>query len=154
MSVRRPEENGGPRRDGPVHKSLPNFWVVNILAPSPLATLPGQSMESGFCVSSAEGCSQSQSGTSGTSTKGRGHTNSKSAVLTAVPMSAAEPQFTCLVISNSWPTYFQKNLRWLTIIRRKVRITGLLERELKHQEAGKALSCPPLFHVAMDTGYL
>lgn len=43
MRVQRHEEKWGPRRVGPVHKGLPNFRILNILAPAP-------------CYSSRWGC--------------------------------------------------------------------------------------------------
>lgn len=48
MRVRRCKEKWGPRRDGPVHKSIPNFRRVNILA-LPLAALPGGGVQYG-CI--------------------------------------------------------------------------------------------------------
>lgn len=71
-----------------------------------------------------------------------------------IPTSAAETHFTYnLVIYNSYPTYFRKDVRWLTAVRSTVRIVRAATERAKAPGVWKSPVLSIFLQVAVDTWY-
>lgn len=117
MRVRRRKKEWGPRRDGPVHKSLPNFRMANMLTPAPRALAGEGEGRQWWYFPSAGVYSPSGGGDSSTPPL-RSRPRTLDFQYSVIPTTVAGPGLLYLTICNSWLTCFQKDLMLLTAVGR------------------------------------